>query len=167
MRQLTGLALDTARLHGATYADVRIVEHHEQIVGVKNGVVESLSETEDHGFGIRVIAGGAWGFASSAVLGQEEVERVAALAVEIARASALARREPVDIGPPVTSTGTHRTPVQIDPFSVPVEDKIGLLLEADSRMQSVAGVKVARSTVVCLRERKTFANTARRVGAMP
>jgi TldD protein len=156
---LTGLALDTARLHGATYADARIVEHHEQTVGVKNGVVESLSETEDHGFGIRVIAEGAWGFASSAVLDQEEVERVAALAVEIARASALARREPVDIGPPVASTGTYRTPVQIDPFSVPVEDKIGLLLEADSRMRSVAGVKVARSTVVCLRERKTFANT--------
>jgi TldD protein len=146
-------------MHGATYADVRIVEHHEQTVGVKNGVVESLSETEDHGFGIRVIAGGAWGFASSAVLGQAEVERVAALAVEIARASALARREPVDIGPPVASTGTYRTPVQIDPFSVPVEDKIGLLLEADSHMRSVAGVKVARSTVVCLRERKTFANT--------
>ncbi len=159
MRQLTGLALDTARLHGATYADVRIVEHREQTVGVKNGVVESLSETEDHGFGIRVIAEGAWGFASSAVLGQEEVERVAALAVEIARASALARREPVDIGPPVTSTGSYRTPVQIDPFSVPVEDKIGLLLEADSRMRSVAGVKVARSSVVCLRKRKTFANT--------
>ena len=159
MRQLTDLALDTARLHGATYAVVRIVEHHEQTVGVKNGVVESLSETEDHGFGIRVIAEGAWGFASSAALGHKEVERVAALAVEIAHASALARREPVDIGPPVTSTGTYRTPVQIDPFSVPVEDKIGLLLEADSRMRSVAGVKVARSTVVCLRERKTFANT--------
>jgi TldD protein len=159
LRQLIGLALDTAQSHGATYADARIVEHREQTVGVKNGVVESLSETEDHGFGIRVIAEGAWGFASSAVLGQQEVERVAALAVEIARASALARRKPVDIGPPVTSTGSYHTPIQIDPFSVPVEDKIGLLLEADSRMRSVAGVKVARSTVVCLRERKTFANT--------
>ena len=56
MRQLTGLALDTACSQGATYADVRVVERREQIVGVKNGVVESLSETEDQGFGIRVIA---------------------------------------------------------------------------------------------------------------
>jgi TldD protein len=159
LRQLTGLALDTARTRGATYADVRIVEQREQTIGVKNGVVESLSETEDRGFGVRVIAEGAWGFASSAVLSQEEVERVAALAVEIAHASALTRREPVDIGPPVTSSGIYRTPVHIDPFSVAIEDKIALLLEADSRMRRVAGIKVARGTLVCLRERKTFANT--------
>jgi TldD protein len=159
LRQLTGLALDTARTRGATYADVRIVEHREQTVGVKNAVVESLIETEDRGFGVRVIAQGAWGFASSAVLTRAEVERVAALAVEVARASALTRRDPVDIGPPVTSTGTYRTPVEIDPLSVPVEDKIALLLEADCAMRRVEGVKVARGTLVCLRERKTFANT--------
>lgn len=159
MRELASLALDTARTRGATYADVRFVERREQVIGVKNGVVEALSETEDHGFGVRLIAEGAWGFASSAVLSKEEVERVAGLAVEIARASALTRREPVDIGPPVTSTGTYRTPVQVDPFSVPVEEKIALLLEADRGMRRVAGVKVARSTLLCLRERKTFANT--------
>jgi TldD protein len=159
LRQLSGLALDTARTRGATYADVRIVEQREQTIGAKNGVVESLSETEDRGFGVRVIAEGAWGFASSAILSQEEVERVAALAVEIAHASALTRREPVDIGPPVTSSGIYRTPVHIDPFSVAIEDKIALLLEADSRMRRVAGIKVARGTLVCLRERKTFANT--------
>ena len=159
MRQLTSLALDTACTRGATYADVRTVEHREQIVSVKNGVVESLSETEDHGFGVRVVAGGAWGFASSAVLSDEEVKRTAALAVEIARASALTRRDPVDLGPPVTSTGTYRTPVQIDPFRVPVEDKIALLLKTDRAMRGVHGVKVAQGTLVCLRERKTFAST--------
>jgi len=156
---LAGLALDTARACGATYADVRIIERREQTVGVKNGVVESLSETEDHGFGVRLIAEGAWGFASSAVLSKEEVERVTALAVEIARASALTHREAVDIGLPVTSTGSYRTSVQIDPFGVPAEDKIALLLEADRAMRGVQGVKVAQGILVCLRERKTFANT--------
>jgi len=159
LKELTDLALNTAQARGATYADVRIVEHREQVIGVKNGVVESLSETRDRGFGVRVIADGAWGFASSAVLSKEEVERVAALAVEIARASRLAQRKPVDIGPPVTSSGAYRTPVEIDPFSVPAEDKIALLLEADRTMRRVEGVKVARGTLVCLRERKTFANT--------
>ncbi|RLC92761.1 MAG: TldD/PmbA family protein, partial [Chloroflexi bacterium] len=74
MRELADLALDTAHTRGATYADVRIVERREQTVGVKNGVVEALSEIEDHGFGVRVIAEGAWGFASSALLSKEEVE---------------------------------------------------------------------------------------------
>ena len=159
MRQLTALALDTACSQGATYADVRIVEHREQAIGVKNGVVESLSETEDQGLGIRVIADGSWGFASSAAIAREQVEHIAALAVEIARASALTGQDPVDIGPPVTHTGTYCTPVQIDPFSVPSVDKIALLLEADRAMRRVDGVKVARGTLVCVRERKTFANT--------
>ena len=159
MKELTDLALDTAHTRGATYADVRVVERREQTVGVKNGVVEALSETQDRGFGVRVIVEGAWGFASSAVLGQGEVERVAALAVEIARASTLVRRAPVDIGPPVTSTGVYHTPVQIDPFDVPVGDKIGLLLNADRAMRRVAGLSIARGVLVCLRERKTFAST--------
>jgi TldD protein len=159
LKELANLALDTAQARGATYADVRIVEHREQTVNVKNGVVESLGVIEDHGFGVRVIAGGAWGFASSATLGKAEVERVAARAVEIARASALALREPVDIGPPVTSTGTYRTTVEIDPFSVPLEDKVALLLEADAAMRGVSGVTTAKGVLVCLRERKTFANT--------
>lgn len=159
MRQWIDLALDTASARGATYADVRFVERREQRIGVKNGVVESLDEAEDRGFGVRAIVAGSWGFASSAAISQEEVTRVAALAVEIAQASSLARQEPVDIGPPVTHTGTYHTPVQIDPFSVPIEDKIGLLLEADRAMRRVDGVKVARGTLVCLREHKTFANT--------
>ncbi len=159
MKEVTDLALDTAQIRGATYADVRIVEHQEQTISVKNGVVEALSETKDRGFGVRVIVDGAWGFASSANLGKEEIERVAALAVEIGRASALAQREPLDIGSPVTSTGTYRTPVQIDPFSVPVEDKIALLLDADRGMRRAKGVQVARGILICLRERKTFAST--------
>ncbi len=163
MKELANLALDTAQVRGAAYADVRIVEHREQTVNVKNGVVESLGQIEDHGFGVRVIADGAWGFASSAALGKAEVERVAALAVEIARASALTLKEPVDIGPPVVSTGAYRTPVEIDPFSVPAEDKVALLLEADAAMRRAtragADVITAKGVLVCLRERKTFAST--------
>jgi len=159
LKELVELALDTAQARGATYADVRVVERQRQGINVKNGTVESLDETEDRGLGVRVVAEGAWGFASSAVMGKAEIEQAAALAVEIARASALTRREPVDIGLPVTGMGTYRTPVQIDPFGVPVEDKIALMLKADGAMRAVAGVKIARSTLVCLRERKTFANT--------
>jgi TldD protein len=159
MKALASLALDTAQSCGATYADVRVVEHREQTVRVKNGIVEALSETTDHGLGVRVLAEGAWGFASSALLTRDQVEEVAALAVQIARSSALAQGEPVDLGPPVTSTGTYRTPVEIDPFSVAPDEKIALLLEADRGMQRVNGVKVTRGALISVREKKIFANT--------
>jgi TldD protein len=59
----------------------------------------------------------------------------------------------------VTSTGTYRTPVGIDPFSVPADQKAALLLEADRAMQRVDGVKVTRGSIVSPKERKLFANT--------
>ena len=159
MKTLANLALETARTRGATYADVRIIEHREQRIRTKNGAVETLSETEDHGFGVRVVAEGAWGFASSAILSKEAVEQTAALAVEIARASALARKSPVELGPTVTSSGSYRTPFAIDPLGVPADEKIALLLEADDAMRRVKGVSIARGSLVCLREKKIFANT--------
>ncbi len=159
MKELTDLALDTARLRGATYADIRIVRRLTQQVEVRNGAVSHLAETETRGFGVRVVADGAWGFAASSTLTREEVERVAAEAVRIARASATALREPVDLGPPEVHVDTYRTPFQIDPFAVPVEEKIGLLLAADEAMRRVPGVQVARGAVVAWRENKTFAST--------
>jgi TldD protein len=158
VKALADLVLDTAQARGATYADVRLVEYQEQALRVKDGVVEALTETMDHGVGVRVISQGAWGFASNATLSREEVEETAALAVEIARASALAQKA-VHIGPPVTSTGTYRTPVEVDPFSVPADEKAALLLEADPGMRRVDAVKVTRGSMVSLREKRIFANT--------
>lgn len=159
MNDFTALALETARLRGATYADVRIVLSCAQHLEVRNGAVNNLTDTQTHGFGVRVIADGAWGFASSNNLTPQEMQQVAAEAVRIARASATVGQEPVDIGPPVVYTETYRTPVQIDPFSIPLEDKIGLLLAADERMRQVRGVHVTRGALACLRENKTFASS--------
>ena len=159
MKELTDLALDTARSRGATYADVRVVHRRTQQVTVRNGAVTGLTDNETLGFGVRVIADGAWGFAASSRLTRQEVERVAAQAVEIARASATVGREPVEIGPPEVHTGTYRTPVKIDPFGVPVEEKLALLLVADEAMRRVKGVRVAQGSVVAWREKKTFAST--------
>jgi TldD protein len=159
LKALANLALDTARLRGAGYADVRIVRRRTQQITVRNGVVYSLTDAETHGFGMRVVAHGAWGFAASARLTREEAERVAAEAIEIARASATVGQEPVDLGPPVVHVDTYHSPFEIDPFGVPPEEKIDLLLAADAAMRSAQGVRVTRGATVCLRESKTFAST--------
>ncbi len=159
MRELTDRALNVAEVKGATYADIRIVRRENQGIVVKNGKVEGLSQDENQGFGVRVILNGAWGFASSSLLSLEEVERVTALAAEIARASALVKTQEVDIGPPIVHTDTYRTPVQIDPFQVSMEKKIGLLMAADAEMRLAKGVAVAQSNLRFIRERKVFASS--------
>jgi TldD protein len=159
LKELIERALNVAQLKGATYADVRLVRHEDESIAVKNGIVEALGHGEDQGFGVRVIAQGAWGFASSAMLTTAEAERTAALAVSIAKASALTKTEDVDIGPSVVSRGEYHTPITTDPFTVPWERKIETLLKADALMRQAAGTKVARGEMAFIRERKTFAST--------
>ncbi len=159
MRDLIDRALNLAQVRGATYADVRVVGRESQAVGVKNGIVETLSAEQTQGFGVRVIVDGAWGFSSSNRLSAEEVERVTAEAVAIARASALVQGRPAVLGPPEVHTGSYKTPVQIDPFAITPDEKIKLLLAADAAMRAVAGVKITQGNLVCQREHKTFAST--------
>ena len=159
MRELTDRALNLAQVQGATYADIRIVPRETQEITVKNGVVQELSLDSTQGFGVRVIADGAWGFASSHLLTPAEVDRGTALAVTIGKASALAKIQDVNLGPPEVHVDTYHTPVEIDPFTVPLNDKVSLLLEADKEARAVKGVMVAESSLTFIRESKTFAST--------
>ena len=63
MRELCAAALDAATAAGAEYADARVVLKRDQLVATKNGRVERISDSESEGIGVRVLVGGAWGFA--------------------------------------------------------------------------------------------------------
>src|SRR6188508_639495 len=131
MRDLTDRALDTATSLGAAYADARVVRRLDESIAIKSGRVEGVASGESEGFGIRVLVDGAWGFASSHVLGPAEADRVAGQAVRIARASATALREPAALDDRPPAYGRYETPVDEDPFDVPLDRKIADLLEAD------------------------------------
>src|SRR5690242_5829193 len=123
MNEFASHALNVATALGARYADIRIIDRREQVVSVKNGNVDGIGDQYSQGFGVRVLVGDSWGFASSAYLDKAEIERVARLAVNIAKASAHVPGERVDLGPPVTSIGIYNTPVAIDPFTISLEQK--------------------------------------------
>jgi TldD protein len=111
------------------------------------------------GFGVRTLVNGAWGFAASREISRDEVARVARQAVQQARANSLTLVRPVALAP-VTATpnGEWHTPIEIDPFSVPVEDKVATLLAANAAALK-AGARFVNSSMFFLREEKTFAST--------
>jgi len=102
---------------------------------------------------------GAWGFASSRELNIEGVNRITALAIEIAKASALTATEIVDLGTPIASDGSYLTPYEIDPFSISLEDKLAVLLKADAAMAQVEGPRIRTADMRFWRTKKWFANT--------
>lgn len=159
MKDLMLRALDLAKIRGARYTDVRVVENNTETLVVKDGVVESLNYSQSMGFGVRVLADGAWGFAASQDLNAKEVDRITDQALEIARASALVSGEEVDLGPAVTSQGTYQTPIQIDAFSLSQAEKLEVLMAADTEMGRVKGLRSRRGNLTFIRENKWFANS--------
>ncbi|MBI2845377.1 MAG: TldD/PmbA family protein [Chloroflexi bacterium] len=159
MEELAARALNTAQVKGAQYADVRVVHTVTQAITVKDGRVEGLATEESQGAGVRVIVDGAWGFASTFRLETGELERIASEAVAIAKASALVKGEKVNLGPPKVHRGGYQTPIQRDPFQIPLEEKIGLLLAADQEMRGVKGVAVTSADMFFLRKNQYFASS--------
>lgn len=151
--------MDRIRDLGADYGDIRIVRSESESVQVKNGKVEALTSETDEGFGIRVIVDGAWGFASSLMLDPEEIDRIADLAVRIARASAQVPHPPVRLSPVEPAEGSYVFDVEKDPFDIPIEDKISLLLDADRVIREVPEIKVRESSMEFWSTEKYFAST--------
>jgi predicted Zn-dependent protease len=53
-------ALQVARDGGASYADARLGRYRRQMVGTRERRVETVSDNESYGLGVRVLVGGSW-----------------------------------------------------------------------------------------------------------
>ena len=156
MKHVANWALNVAAQRGASYADVRVIAQRNRALTTKNGKVGNASDTESVGMNVRVIVDGAWGFAASSELGRGAVEKTAAEAVAIARASARVKREDVQIAPEKPAVAEWSTPFKIDPFSVSVEQNIDLLLAIDAELRSVEGITLAETNLNFSREEQWF-----------
>jgi len=156
MKDLASWALDTAHQRRATYADVRVVDERGRALATKNGKIGNASDSRSQGFNVRVMVDGAWGFASSADLGRASVEATAAQAVAIARASAQVKQKDVKLVPEKAATADWTTPHEIDPFSISIEQNLGLLQKIDAELRSVKGVTLAETNMNFRREELRF-----------
>ena len=143
MKQLALEALDSAQRPGVTYADVRVIESRDRELGTKNGKPGQVSSDESVGIGIRVLADGCWGFAATDDLTRAGVESAAALAVDIARSSALAKKHDVMLAPEAKHEATWVSPCRIDPFTVSVEEQLSLLTAVDEELRRAPGITLA------------------------
>jgi TldD protein len=153
MRDACAAAVDAALGAGASYADARAVARRSQTVETRNGRVELLSDADTEGVGVRVIVGGAWGFACDRRLSPEGARDAALRAAGFASAAGgMTHRSLV---PVEAHSGSYRTAMERDPFSVPLDEKVALCLRAEEAMRH-PDVKVTQASVRAQSERKLF-----------
>jgi TldD protein len=155
VRELCEHAVAAALGAGASYADARVVVRRSQVVGTRNQRVERLDDAETQGIGVRVLVDGAWGFACDRRLDNGGAEAAAQKACAFAKAVPGGRRELAEVEP---ARGEFRTPVDRDPFAVPLADKVELCLRAE-RALAHEDVKVTSASVRAQSERKVFASS--------
>jgi TldD protein len=151
-------SLELAQSRGAVYAEVRGLSGLQEEVRIKNGEVSRIQAQVDTGWGLNVRIGNGWGFASSAELSEKSVKSVVEEAVQLAQASAKVATVGV-FGTPSTATGEYNTTVQIDPFKVPLSERMEFMTSAEANLRRANRVKVGQAHVHAFRTFKFFANT--------
>ena len=159
MKDLALSALDAVSRRGVTYADVRAIETRDREITTKNGKAGHVASAESTGIGIRVLASGCWGFAATDDLSRDGIEAAAALALEIARSSRAASKGEVVLAPEDKYEATWVSPIRIDPFSIPVDQNLGVLLAVDEELRRTEGVSLAETGMTFERRHQVFAST--------
>jgi TldD protein len=160
MRELALRAISTAQTRGASYADARVMDIRQRDLTTKNGKPGACVETESCGIGVRALASGAWGFAATDQLTPAGIDACAARAVAIARASALTRIKDVHLAPEQAYVDAWQSPCLKNPFHIPLEKQLALLLAADDAMRQVKGVTLTETGMTFRRIEQFFASTA-------
>ena len=158
-KQLADAALNVAKSNGATYADIRIGRYLNQFIVTRENKVQNVVNTESFGSGVRVIAEGTWGFASTNDVTTEGLAKAAKKAVAIAKANAKVQKEPVKLVP-VQSYGDqqYKTPIGKNAFEIPIKEKAELLLNANARALE-KGANYINNILFLVNEQKYFAST--------
>ncbi|MBA7497971.1 Metalloprotease TldD [subsurface metagenome] len=140
------------------YADLRFVQTEKENIEVENGILSSYNVSTNRGVGIRVLADGAWGFAASNNLDKASLRETAAKALDIARASALTKKEDIRLAHEDKHIDTYITPITKNPFQVSPSEKIDLLVKS-TKIMLKDKVKKSEGSLSFYKTYKIFVST--------
>jgi TldD protein len=156
VRDLLSDLMDAAAMR-AEYADARFVHTRVERLSTRNGAVDRLDSIEEEGIGVRVRAGGSWGFAATGGTGKADAEAALDRALAVAAAQPQASGAPLAPEPP--ARGDYESPASRDPFAVPLEEKLAVLVAAETGLRTEPGVVLTLARFEALRVDKLFAST--------
>jgi TldD protein len=166
LRALADAALARARALGAEHADFRLERVRSAAWRLRDARPAGSSDATDLGYAVRVVHGGAWGFAAGVDLTMDGAAKVAAQAVAMAKLSAkviaaAGSPERVELAAePVHADRTWVSSYEVNPFDVPDEEKTGLLAEWSAGLLAADGVSHVDAALMTVQENKFYADTA-------
>ncbi len=115
-------AVDAGKAAGASFVDARITRMVYQ--GMQGN---GATDREIMNFGVRAFVDGVWGFSASSLIEMDEGVFLAEAAVSQAKINSVVFPREIDLGKYPAVKGEWSTPVRIDPFSIPIDEKADFL----------------------------------------
>ena len=160
IRELLASAVSAARAAGAAFADARISRQLQNFVQTREQQIINVVDTDSIGCGVRALVDGVWGFAATRTLTTDAVAGAAREAVAIAKANRAARGQPVELLPvPAHGNVTWKSAYEIDPWTIPIEQKADLLLKANAEALKASNVRFVFSAMMFRKDERHYANT--------
>ena len=118
---------------GATYVDARWYPLEEaNTLSMWNGNLKSTAASRESGIGVRVLYKGAWGFSASSDL--SDLGALFQEALDNARIAAERVTFPIRLAEKDAVQAKFTSPCQINPFEIPLGEKVSLLKEIDEKL---------------------------------
>ncbi len=154
-------ALSRACELGAEHADVRIERITGQLLRLRDGELATATDSTTVGLAVRVIVAGTWGFAAHLELTRQSAAATAERAVQVARTLRRLNAERVELAEePVHADGVWVGEYEIDPFTVPIDEKVALLSEWSARLLAADGIEHTDVIFQAEKEIKFYADSA-------
>ena len=133
MRKQLQQQIERLKANGALYVDARWYPFEEtNYLLMRNGNLKATAASRESGLGVRVLYKGAWGFSASS-----DLSSPGALfdhALEHARVAAERVTFPVRLAEKDAIQAQFTSPCQINPFEVPLAEKVAFLQEMDQKL---------------------------------
>src|SRR5512140_2674830 len=149
--------IDRLKTRGAMYVDARLYpfEKTNQLFMV-NGNLKDASASSSSGIGVRVLYNGAWGFSASSDM--SDLDGLFDRAFDNARVASERVTFPIRLAEKDPVQATFTSPSQIDPFEVPLNEKVAFLKEMDEKLDQ-KGVFLRIGAMTFVRKQILFADS--------
>ena len=155
------MVLGEAQRLGCTNAELRVERIRSQHVRLRDGRLEGAADDTEFGMGVRVVVDGALGFAATVAVDVDDGAQLVRDAVDAARVIAGAGGRPVELAAePGHGVVGWAAPHDIDPVSVPLTEKVGLLADWSGRLLADDAVHHVTAEVLAVTEDKFYADLA-------
>ncbi len=125
--------IERLKAQNATYVDVRWYPVEEtNYLMMWNGNLKNADLAQESGIGVRVLYKGAWGFSASSDL--SNLSAIFDRAMENAKIAAERVTFPVRLAEKDVLQARFDSPVKVNPFEIPLADKIAVLKTLDEKL---------------------------------